>query len=780
MGIINQLDFQTANLIAAGEVVERPASACKELLENALDSGGNEITIEIKNGGTSFIRVSDNGCGMAPEDVPIAIKRHATSKIRSASDLGTISTLGFRGEALAAISAVSHIRIITKTPKAEIGTILDSIPDHEPMISTMGASVGTTVIVEDLFMNVPARRKFLKKDQTEAMAVTAIVEKIALSHPDVRIKLLVDNISKIFTQGDGNLRNAIYSMFGKDFAKNLIEIPKKNYSKLQIGVPQDNANANGVVISGFIVSPKIVRANRNYQNVFINGRYVKSRCVQAALEQAYSSYIPSDKFPACFLYITLPFSDVDVNVHPSKLEVKFTNEKTVFESVFYAVRGALEKSIPRPDLSDGAKQSGNFAEPDAVKGARLSPELRKIVNSFVPLRDSPRPASNDPYVNHKNISAEQLTLTDSLAEDASVQRETSSGSSAAYPSDDTSTKKETTESSPELPVSDPKQSSSPVEPLENTDRQPDAAQSSEVSDDQSKKEDILATLLKGVRAADGSPMRFMTPDEILNDEYLNPRPVNPRQVNMNIPDIEVDEPDTTDTNWRQSWRQAGHSEQEASFSDAHANQTDTASDMAKTDSSPKIPEYRIIGEAFYSYVIIETGDKIMIIDKHAAHERIIFERLKRSARMNLPFSQILLVPIQVRLTPDETAAIEDFTEDFRKMGFAFTADGTGVELTAIPSDIETRAAEDMFVAFADQILSGAGNVRIPHETLFDRALYQMSCKAAIKAGHDEDISHIKWIVENMLSLDCIKFCPHGRPVAFEMTKKELECKFGRE
>ena len=335
MGKINVLPFAVANLIAAGEVVDRPASVIKELMENAIDAGADRITVEIQNGGVTFMRVTDNGCGMSPEDLPVAIRRHATSKIKVAEDLDGILTLGFRGEALAAIASVSDVRIISKTADAQFGAVLEAHGGNIHSITEQGCSTGTSVIVENLFANVPARRKFLKKDVTEAMAVTANVEKVALSNPQIAFRLIVDGNLKLETAGDGNLQNTIYAVFGKEFASRLIEV---------------SSDHEGILIKGFIGRTDNFKANRNYQNFFINGRFVKSKTAMAALEQAYTSYMPPEKFPCCVLYITINPARVDVNVHPAKLEVKFSNEKAVFEAIYYTVRTALEGNVTRPSM----------------------------------------------------------------------------------------------------------------------------------------------------------------------------------------------------------------------------------------------------------------------------------------------------------------------------------------------------------------------------------------------------------------------------------------------
>ncbi|MBR5817263.1 MAG: DNA mismatch repair endonuclease MutL, partial [Clostridia bacterium] len=336
MSKINVLSFEIANLIAAGEVVERPSSVLKELIENSIDSGASSIVAEIKRGGVALIRVTDNGCGIEKEDLPIALKRHATSKIREKEDLDSIMTLGFRGEALAAISSVSEMTIISKTRDAEVATMLTASAGRVVDITEVGASDGTTVVVENLFGNVPARRKFLKKDATEAMNVTALVEKVAVSHPEISIQLLIDGEQRFKTPGDGELYNAIYAVFGKEFASKLIKAE---------GI------ANGVKVSGYIGRSDNVKKNRNLQNFFINGRYVKSMTAMAAIEKAYTSYIAPECFPTCILFLEMNPGAVDVNVHPAKLEVKFTDERAVFEAVYYTVKTALEDHEYRPEMN---------------------------------------------------------------------------------------------------------------------------------------------------------------------------------------------------------------------------------------------------------------------------------------------------------------------------------------------------------------------------------------------------------------------------------------------
>ena len=377
MGNINVLDISVANLIAAGEVVERPASVVKELIENSIDAGAENITVEIKNGGVSLIRVTDDGCGMSKDDLPVCILRHATSKIKTKHDLNMIKTLGFRGEALAAIASVSRLRIITKQ-KGGVGYVLASHGGTVSKVEETGCADGTSVIVEELFGNVPARRKFLKKDSTEASAVMSICEKTALSHPEISVSFISDNVLKFRTTADGKLKNAIYSVFGREFANNLLEI---------------DGQADGIEVKGYIGTPSNCRPNRNMQIFFVNGRYVKNRSIQAALEAAVQSYVPTEKFPTAVLNVTIHPGFVDVNVHPAKTEIKFSNEKAVFDAVYLIVKDAVDKSTKRPTLKieDISKPSVRFTPIE--DGRTESLQKRQIAQSGI--FESPTPKNGN-------------------------------------------------------------------------------------------------------------------------------------------------------------------------------------------------------------------------------------------------------------------------------------------------------------------------------------------------------------------------------------------------
>ena len=650
MGKINVLDFEIANLIAAGEVVERPSSVLKELIENSIDSGATSIVAEIKRGGVALIRVSDNGCGMDREDLPVAIKRHATSKIRQREDLESIMTLGFRGEALAAISSVSAVTIITKTAEAKEGSMLVSEGGKILDISEVGCSTGTTVVVENLFFNVPARRKFLKKDSTEAMNCAALVEKVALSRPDISIQLLVDGNERFKTPGDNNLLNTIYAVYGKDFASKLIEA---------------DGTANGIRVHGFIGRSDNVRKNRNYQNIFINGRYVKSLTAMAAIEKAYTSYIAHEAFPTCVLFLEMNPTTVDVNVHPAKLEVKFANEQPVFEAVYYTVKRAIEDYEYRPELQ---LSKGRTSERSAIGAFVPIGEDTKGKQISIPTPE--RVAYTPPAV------TKPATPVSRPAIDYSKPLKVSSGAGESFAPKDT------------LTVMSPKSSF-----------------------------ELLERYSKAIPSEDYKPEEPKVVTEIP------------------LPEIRVEE---------------------------------------------SSPEYKYIGEAFNCYLLVEYEGAMLVIDKHAAHERVIFEELKEiTERDGRVASQALLLPITVIAAPDELACAEEYREELSLVGFDFELLDGHVNLTSIPSSIGSMEAESLFIKMVDDIIDGKGNPDITEKIRREQALYQIACKAAIKGGRVYDRTVHEWIIKKVLTLPDVIVCPHGRPIAFKLTKGELDRQFDR-
>ncbi len=670
---INELDFHVANLIAAGEVVERPASVVKELLENALDSGADSISVEIQNGGISFIRVSDNGCGMDPEDVPISIRRHATSKIKNAEDLSSIMTLGFRGEALAAIAAVSKLRIMTKTPDAQVGTLLESENGKITDLREVGCPDGTTVIVEDLFANVPARFKFLKRNVTEAMAVSSVVEKIALSRPDIRFQYVIDGDMRLSTSGDGNIGNTAWSVLGADFVKHSVAVC---------------AQEEGIQVEGLIGTSENVRSNRNWQLFFINQRYIRSRTISSALEQAFSSYIPSEKFPCCVLYLRINPALVDVNVHPAKLEVKFSNDKRIFETVFYAVRNALNVQA-RPQRSFSDKPGPVSSNPAA---------------SFVPVTDKEDRDSGDT----------RIPLTDAVPKSAYPSHTKQTDSSAAASSC----------------------FKNGFSPTSVDKRENDLA--------------ILKTLSNSLRAE--------------NAEEVS------RGVKFSI-DIENDE-------------DADFIKQSLPTSDKISTEVSKSDESEKSDaflSGTPLRPYTIIGELFCTYIIAEFADKVVFIDKHAAHERILYEKLRNRISNENHYSKILLLPIAVPVCSADLALIEEYRDALEEAGFSFEFQGGSgvVSLTQVPSYIAEEEAANMFMNFISAFGDGKKDAGLSRELILEKAFYTVACKAAIKAGRIYSMEELYEICDALFAKEQVKVCPHGRPVAFEMAKRDFDKQFGR-
>ena len=680
MGKINVLPFAVANLIAAGEVVDRPASVIKELMENAIDAGADRITVEIQNGGVTFMRVTDNGCGMSPEDLPVAIRRHATSKIRVAEDLDGILTLGFRGEALAAIASVSDVRIISKTADAQFGSVLEAHGGNIVSVREQGCSTGTSVIVENLFANVPARRKFLKKDVTEAMAVTANVEKVALSNPQIAFRLIVDGNLKLETAGDGNLQNTIYAVFGKEFASRLIEV---------------NSDHEGIEVKGFIGRTDNFKANRNYQNFFINGRFVKSKTAMAALEQAYTSYMPPEKFPCCVLYITINPARVDVNVHPAKLEVKFSNEKAVFEAIYYTARTALESNVTRPSmqLNFGTRTAKSAFAP-------------KVSEAIAPVKDG----------KIESLASRQLSYD-----------------------------------------------------LENrTQPQPQARMTAE------EYRNLYSNNKQSAPAASNSALSTL--HSALSSRPASQPPVLPKEA----PEVVKNENRVPVVEERKAAPVSAPVPQKAEEKvEKQAEEKAAPTPQTVETTAPVVPFYRIVGEVFNSYVIVQVEEKMLIIDKHAAHERILFEQLKKGLAKVEVVSQMLMLPIDVMMTSGEVEALKQYNEELEKIGFSLRYARNTVSVDAIPEEVDSAAVPDMLGSMAGRILDNTGSVKLTRDIIFEKALYQAACKAAIKAGRAYADEHVKWIVDKLMTIPDITFCPHGRPVALEMSHHTLDKQFDR-
>ena len=668
MGKINVLSFAVANLIAAGEVVDRPASVIKELTENSIDSGADRITVEIQNGGITLMRVTDNGCGIAKDDLSMAVRRHATSKIKDENDLAAIMTLGFRGEALAAIAAVSNLRIMSRLRGAETGASINVKGGTVIGVGDAACREGTTVIVEELFANVPARLKFLKKNITEAMAVTAVVEKIALSHPEIAFNLIIDGNQKLNTAGDGKLISAIHAVFGRDFARSVIEV---------------NEKIDGIGISGYIGRSDNCKVNRNYQNFFINSRYVKSRTAQAAIEQAYVSYLPPDKFPVCVLNIEINPMLVDVNVHPAKLEVKFSNEKPVFEAIYYSVRAALTRNVARPEIKTERMAPTPVQVAPTVRAEVTNTSAPRLSDSEIPIREG----------REESVARRQLALdvqTPKVAETPAVM--TAEDYAIGY-----------------------------------------------VNDRRGRADYKAAAPVRTEEKASETRQDAFVPAA---PKYEAPKYDAPKY-------------------------------------DAPKNEEPRASARI-IESGEKPTDWRIIGEAFNSYIFVERGDSVIVIDKHAAHERIIFEKLKKNMQSHEIVSQLLMLPVEVMLRSDETEVLERYRSEVEATGFNFETGRNTVTVTALPDGVDPAAAADMLSEMADRLLHETGNADLTRSIVFEKALYQGACKAAIKAGREYPKGYSERVVAQLMELPDITFCPHGRPVAMEMTKRAFDRQFKRE
>ena len=664
---IVQLSRHVADLIAAGEVVERPASVVKELVENAIDAGATRVTVEIQNGGMTLIRILDNGCGMAPEDARTAFLRHATSKIRNKDDLAAISTLGFRGEALAAISAVSRIDLLTKaadTPGVSLHLEAGQITQESPA----GCPEGTTILVRDLFYNTPARMKFMKSDQAEASAVFLAVQQQALAHPEIAFRFLKDGQEQLSTAGSGDRMAAIYTVFGREIANNMIEV-KGSWEQF--------------TVRGFVTKPTCTRGNRSYQYFFVNSRFIKSRMLSAALEEAYKNQLMVGRFPVCVLEIDLPVQAVDVNVHPAKTEVKFLSERGAFDAVHYAVLSALNKAPGRPAVQLPKSRQ------DQIAGSVSS-------NIPVPKKDF-----------FQTKTAEEFRRTASAAEENPFEKPVRP---AAKPVS--------------VFVDEPSflsaALSSPVQVPERTVKAPEAAP--------------VIPKAEPVAPAPKEAPAPLTP--VLEEEHF---PLGRKAASAPTKLTPAPEPESQ-----------------------------------QVLSIPEVP-FRVIGETMDTYILVEQGESLLLIDKHAAHERVLFEKLKSEEHPVMP--QLLLQPVPVQLTKPEAQAVLENLPLLQSLGFDISefAD-LQLVLRQIPSDLTEEDACAALEAFAEDLLTGK---RPSQSDLRDNLLHTMACKAAIKAGWHTQPREREALVREVLSRDDIKYCPHGRPVCIELTKKELEKQFKR-
>ena len=682
---IRVLDKHVAELIAAGEVVERPASVIKELVENSIDAGASHITVEIRSGGIAYMRITDDGCGIPYEEVPTAFLRHATSKVWSEDDLLDVATLGFRGEALASVCAVSHVDMLTAVSDGE-GTAYSISGGEQTVYDRAGCPKGTTIIVRDLFYNVPARMKFLKKDSSEATAVAGVMDRIALSHPEIAFKFINEGKVSMQTQGGGELSAAIYSVYGREFRAGLI--------------PVDQSSGN-MRVHGFICKPEASRKSRGMQCFFINGRYVNSKTVRAALEQAYKGSIMVGTFPSCVLFLEMHAGDVDVNVHPAKLECRFTYEKPVFDAVYYAVKSALaggysRSEIKLPKAADARINAHiNVTAPTANPvQTRLDTSLSGALNKF----DSDTHTDKDESKSTKAAQVDRQEHYSAQGVPANI---------GIFP----------TETGAGVP-------------------------------------DSIGTLHTETGANAAPPL-------VLRETDSNPVQIRTRTVNL---DISVDdEPETPKSG------EALRTDEPDRAAAQQPNDTQTSGEQSE-------PEYELkfVGEAFATYAIVEYGDELIIIDKHAAHERIIYERLKSGGKID---AQMLLSPVTVTLSKDEFAAVAENMQAINEFGFEVEEfGGSSVLVRAVPSPLTDCDAASLITEIAAGFLEHKNEVSIDK---LDWLYHNMACRAAVKGGDRSGREDLTALARRVALGDDIHYCPHGRPVAYKLTRKELEKQFGR-
>ncbi len=617
---IKVLPKEISELIAAGEVVERPASVIKELVENSIDAGADNITVEIQHGGITYMRITDNGCGIEKNDVPTAFLRHATSKIKNSGDLNAIGTLGFRGEALAAVSSVARVEMLTKPRDAAFGTHYEIEGGVEKLCEEAGCPDGTTIVIRDIFFNTPARMKFLKKDVSEANAAAAVVERIALSRPEIAFKLIRDGKQALMTPGDGKINTAVYSVLGREFAGTLVEV---------------DGGLDGIGVKGLTCKPVSCRPTRNYQFVFLNGRLVRSGTVTAAVEQAYKNSAMVGKFPGFVLYLTVPLNTVDVNVHPAKTEVRFSDERRIFDAVYSSVKNALARGDTRPEVK--------LHEP--------------VFNPF-----------------ERMTTAEykqQPIMKPTVAEEIYKNR-------------------------PSL--------HNAYKPQEKT---------------------VLRDANYNVSKTN-------------NTVYIPERIINPPSMAEEAPQPQR-----------------------------------TVSVDIMRDVEDERPPITLIGEAFLTYIIVQMGESVFMIDKHAAHERILFNRLKKEQKTE---TQALLTAVIVALTGDEYNAAISNTEVLEKAGFEVEDFGnSSVRVSAVPASLTREDIPSVISELAGKLSKG----KAPDSERLDDMYHTVACKAAIKAGSRTSPLEMQKLAERVLYSDDVMYCPHGRPVAFEIKRRELEKQFGR-
>ena len=680
---IQVLDQATINQIAAGEVIERPASIVKELLENAIDAKATAITVEIKEGGIGFIRITDNGCGIEKDDVKVAFLRHSTSKIRTAEDLVSVSSLGFRGEALSSIAAVSQVELITKTQSSLTGTRYVIEGGQEKSIEEIGVPEGTTFIVRNLFYNTPARRKFLKSPVTEGGYISDIVERIAISHPDISVRFIVNNQNKLHTAGNGKLKDVIYTIYGRDIASNLLEI---------------HAECDFMKVTGFIGKPVVSRGNRNYENYFINGRYIKSSLISKAIEDAYKPYMMQHKYPFTALHISIDSSLLDVNVHPTKMELRFRNQEQIYPFILKVVDDAIAGRELIPDAGYSTEK-----EQQAEKKAEIKEEKKLVAYKPLPepFEINRRKTEVTPVSRPMNVdksSYDRFKAKSFLTGDIPVVKKD------IIPTDNDSISIHT-------------------EKIENV-------ANNNVNTDVSEDNNLLKE-------------EAMTYEVSKTDNIL---PTN--SENKEADDVVTEK-------------------------DGQITMFD-----GKLLSKEARDKHIIVGQVFETYWIVQFDDKMFIIDQHAAHEKVLYERMMARYKERKPTSQAVMPPIILTLNMNEEAMLKKYMHIFTEFGYEIEHfGGKEYAVRAIPYDLYSISKEDLLMEILDTLADETAG-RITPEIITEK-IASMSCKAAVKGNNRLSLAEANELIDELLTLENPYNCPHGRPTIISMSKYELEKKFKR-
>ena len=666
MANIQVLDQITIDKIAAGEVIERPASIVKELVENSIDAGATAVTVEIKEGGISFIRITDNGCGIPKEEVPLAFLRHSTSKIRTVEDLTTVASLGFRGEALSSIAAIAQVELITKEKDSMLGTSYKIEGGVEKKIEDIGARDGSTFLIHQIFYNTPARRKFLKTPMTEASHVNELMIRLALSHPEVSFEFINNGQSKLHTSGNGRLKDVIYQIFGREITQNLLEVDES--------IP-------GLKVTGYIGKPLVSRGNRNYENYYINGRYVKSNIIAKAIEDAYKDFTMQHKYPFTVLHFVMDGEDLDVNVHPTKMELRFSRQQDVYNFVYQAVKNALnaKELIPRVEVP-------------AAKSEQ-KPELKPDVKTV------PQPVSHS-----KPQASDQLMKQEEKNLDYFMKK----------------MQERVTSYHNQMSQAEVKDKQGIHRPNEQEDRIREAV-------NYRKAHETVAVVPKQVSQSEPQPIPKLIPQ----------------------PEVKIEE----------------KAEQINMFEE-------------KMLSKESVIKHKIIGQVFDTYWLVEFNDEMFIIDQHAAHERVLYERTLRSMKDREYTSQYLSPPIILNLSMQEEEILKEHMGIFTKIGFEIEAfGGDSYAIRAVPDNLFSIAKKELLIEMLDSMVDGISSNETPD--IIAEKVASISCKAAVKGNARLSASEIETLIAELLKLNNPYHCPHGRPTIIAMSKRELEKKFKR-